>query len=101
MIFFMPMILLWLGAGIGWLTYSRVMRRQAEIRQVSPEYAAQLFRTNLASTLFFRGYLRVTTLLFMSPPDQLKDMMFPMRKMMAVSIFVSVVGLGLFWLRSR
>jgi hypothetical protein len=66
------------------------MHRRDEIRQLSPEYAAQLFRANLASAFFFGGYVRVTTLLFMSPPDKLKDMMLPLRKMMTVSIFVLV-----------
>jgi hypothetical protein len=101
MFFFMPVIFFWIGAVIGWVTYSRVMRRQAEIRQVSPEYAAQLFRTSFVSAFFFRGYLRVTTLLFMSPPAPLKDMMLPMRKMMAISIFVSLLGLSLFWMTTR
>jgi hypothetical protein len=88
MYFFMPIIFFWIGAAIFWITYSRVLRHQAEIRQVPDQ---------LLLVLFFRGYLRVTTLLFVSPPVPLKNMMFPMPKMMAVSIFISLFGLGLFW----
>lgn len=101
MFFLLPDIFIWIGAVIGWVAYWRVMRRQNEIRQVSPEYAAQLFRTSSVSAFIFKGYLRITSLLFISPPAQLEGMMRPMRKIMAASLLVSLLGFSLLWMTTR
>jgi hypothetical protein len=95
---YLAFILLLIGGVINAIAYARLMRRQAEIQQVSAEYASQLFRSSIFSALFHKGYVRTSILLFVTPPGALTELMSPMRTLMAVAILISLSGLGLFLL---
>ena len=83
--FYLPVLLLWTGIAISWIAYWRVGRRETLIRQTSPDYAEQVFRTGLFTSFLFRGRVRLAMVLLLAPPAPLADAMRPVRTTLVVA----------------
>jgi hypothetical protein len=80
-----------------WIAISGAMRHEREIRQSSNEYATELFRANFFYSFLAGGSVCATTLLFVPPPEGLKEMMRPIRKMEAISMFFLALSVILYF----
>jgi hypothetical protein len=76
------------GAVIHWIVIAIAMRNEKAIRQSSSEYASQLYRSRIVATILQGGSVRVTTLLFMSPPSELREMIYRKRSWDTIALML-------------
>lgn len=81
-----------LGGILHWIALARAMRCEGRVRESSKNYAEQLYRSNFFLTLLMQGSVRITTLIFVSPPKDLKVEMLPIRRMEVISVALVFIG---------